>query len=446
MDESLYAVLEELLQPIYAAKKSSQAAFQKLNRAFGEKMRMLLTQSGLPVPTLGGDPEECLHRMLAIAPAAGWLRPGEKLDAAPEQRPVRRRNRDALSTTLWFDRPRNVVATQAIFGTEGEYGYNPTVSPKRYPTEAKANDAWAKLLKKYRVAGAGDPVVPERVKPTTRAVTETERVLKQKLWAHPDDERVLQVLADLWVEQGEPRGEFVQLSLLPNPTAEQRLRRAAMVKKLNGKLIGPAREALTWWSFGPNGLIAEANTDAERFVKWRDDVCALNPLLRLTISTRDARAVEQMAKASLGGIHFLELETQLDDAKLRTLAPSLAEVKNLSLTLSGRAERAFTPAGLAAVGDRLKSLEYLGLHELITSEGVGVAPLQAYLEVIVGHRGFQQLKVINVPRAKPAQLKLLETRLPKLVQAIAVLPYEGGAPSTAEHLTRLKRGLRLKEA
>lgn len=75
-----------------------------------------------------------------------------------------------------------------------------------------------------------------------------------------------------------------------------------------------------------------------------------------------------------------------------------------------------------------------------------MAPLQAYLEVIVGHRGFQQLKVINVPRAKPAPRFYGSSEIGLSVAkvfAVAERPIQRpmqAQPARREHAVRGSRG------
>lgn len=85
-------------------------------------------------------------------------------------------------------------------------------------------------------------------------------------WSKPQDAATLRVLADLWAEKGELRGEFVQLSLLPQRTPAQEKRLSQLLRD-GGKLIGPARPYLREWRFGANGVVDTARCEADKLVE-----------------------------------------------------------------------------------------------------------------------------------------------------------------------------------
>jgi len=88
--------------------------------------------------------------------------------------------------------------------------------------------------------------------------------LFEQHWQHPDDKAVLRVWADALAERGDPRGEFIQLCLIEHPTDAQREARVALQKKAGGKLVGPARELLREWRFGPDGLVEAVRAEADK--------------------------------------------------------------------------------------------------------------------------------------------------------------------------------------
>jgi hypothetical protein len=77
---------------------------------------------------------------------------------------------------------------------------------------------------------------PEPVRP---AWSSQERALLDAVYANPRDDGPRRVLVDLWLEQGDVRGEFGALSFAPPASLEARARRAALEAAHGRRWLGP---------------------------------------------------------------------------------------------------------------------------------------------------------------------------------------------------------------
>jgi hypothetical protein len=271
----------------------------------------------------------------------------------------------------------------------------------------------------------------------------------QQLQAHwfqnPNDASALAILADLWVEQGDPRGEFVQLALLSNPTEEQLARKASLEKKQAGKLVGPARPHLREWSFGANGIVERARCEADKLIEGIGEIGQLNPFLALCVtSLKKVSTAKALATISLAPIYHVAFTpniigslggSNLTDKTLSTIGPAFRGVKNISLMARGFQDGCFSPAGLAHFAMHLQGVEFFGLDYYTTaSEGKhALAPLDEYVEVISKHAAFQMLKAVHIFGAQRAQL----ARLPN-VKSIVVDQDVYKMPVTHAQMNALK--------
>lgn len=184
--------------------------------------------------------------------------------------------------------------------------------------------------------------------------------LFEKYWQNPDDSNSLSVWADLLAEHGDVRAEFVQLSLLPDPTDAQIERRAAIEKKEAGRLVGPARPYLRNWLFGHTGLVESATCEADQLIAGFDAIVALHPRLSLVVTSlrkKTLPTIAQLIKLPLARIWYLRLEANgLTDKALAALAPGLQGVKHLSLDGND-----VTGDGLTALAAHAAELEFLAL-------------------------------------------------------------------------------------
>jgi len=230
-------------------------------------------------------------------------------------------------------------------------------------------------------------------------------------WKNPKDDAALRVWADALIERGDPRGEYIQLCLVANPTAEQTAKRATLVKKAGGKLVGPAREYLREWSFGPNGLVDRARCEDGMLASGIDVIGALNPRLCLTVtSLKKKPIVAALGAVSLERIHYIDFcqnvmgshgGTNISDKNLATLAPALAKVRHLALSCRGYADECFTANGLRTLGDKLQAIELLSISYHRSGEGPyedrdrpRLPLFSEYADVITTSAGFHTLKVL----------------------------------------------------
>lgn len=235
-----------------------------------------------------------------------------------------------------------------------------------------------------------------------------------QFWERPDDPSAVQVWADALVEEGDVRGEFLQLSTLSQPTPAQTARLETMHKQLGGKLVGPARPFLRSWRFGAFGLVESIVTEAKLFVPGFEAIAQLHPRLSATVTAlRTKPLIAEMAKLPLARIHYLLLEwTGLTDDTLRVLAPALEGVKNLSLAFND-----LTAEGLAALAPLASSLESLALGTSLKQRDRGDPIVAGWVEVLTSLPGFAGLRSVTMynyqSRPPDAQLERLRA-MPKM--------------------------------
>lgn len=199
---------------------------------------------------------------------------------------------------------------------------------------------------------------------TPKAVTQPlpadEARFRDAFWANPDDRHALRVWADALAERGDLRGEYLQLCLADPQTDEQYAAARALEKKHASQLVGPARPFLRTYSFGNDGLVQYATTEAPRVVEGFELIAALNPRLRLGITslrTKTMPIIAELVKHPLRKIHHLDFSANgLSDKACISLAPGLVGVRSLDLSTND-----LTGEGLAAMAPSLAELEALGV-------------------------------------------------------------------------------------
>jgi len=269
--------------------------------------------------------------------------------------------------------------------------------------------------------------------------------LFEQYWQNPDDKDVLRVWADALAEQGDPRGELVHLSLIAQPTDEQREARVALLKKAGGKLVGPAREFLREWSFGSDGLVEAARAEADKVAAGIEAIGRVHPHLVLTItSLKKKPVIEAFSKISLERIYFVDFTsitgshggTPLSTRTLAAIAPALARVRHLALSCRGYADDCFTPEGLLALGEACRALEVLAIDYYQAGAGPyedparpRLPPAEEYARVIAESPGFAGLKALHLADVTPASLG----------PRAKIKLNRGPRPSRARELEALKR-------
>lgn len=214
-----------------------------------------------------------------------------------------------------------------------------------------------------------------------------------RFWENPDDLDALRVWADALVEQGDVRGEFLQLATLEHSSQEQQARQAALQKKLGGQLVGPARPFLRSWQFGAFGLVQSIVTEAKLFVPGFELVAQLHPRLTASVTAlRKKPLIEQFAALPLERIHYLIIDwTGLTDDGLRAIAPALEGVKNLSLAFND-----VTRAGLDALAVHATSLESLALGTSLNQREQGDTIGIGWIDSLTSHPGFSNLRSVTL--------------------------------------------------
>jgi hypothetical protein len=242
--------------------------------------------------------------------------------------------------------------------------------------------------------------------------------LMAALWTDPSDTAALRVLADAWAEAGDPRGEWVQLSLVASPTAEQLARKKTLLGKYGGALVGPARPFLREWDFGQHGLVARARCEADMLAAGIAAVEQLNPELWLTVTSLKKRAtIEAVSKVSFAKLYFVAFTmgiigsnggSNLTDKALVGIAPAFRGVRRIALQARGFRPDCFEPEALRTFADALEDVAFFAL-DFYTEAGRAKQPLpslERYLAVLQGHKAFKRAKVVvgygNIPKTQEA--------------------------------------------
>lgn len=272
-----------------------------------------------------------------------------------------------------------------------------------------------------KAAPAPKKVAPTKAAPTKAAPTKAAPSTPARsagkpasgveaLWAaycaNPDDKSLLAVYADALEQAGDPRGKFINLSLLPSRTPEQEAAREALIKKNKGDLIGPAKTVVREVYFGNDGLVSHARCEADKVIAGIDLLRTLNPRLVLTItSLKTDKLAKEFGAISLAGIYFVDFGwlisshggCRIVDKHLAMMAPAFTETENLQFSIN-MADNSITPAGLAAFAPYAKKLRFLAADYY---PGGTCAKPAEYAPAL---RAFPALKAVEWPLMQPADL------------------------------------------
>jgi uncharacterized protein (TIGR02996 family) len=190
--------------------------------------------------------------------------------------------------------------------------------------------------------------------------------LLEEIWRRPEDRQLLAVYADWLAGQGETaRAEYIQLSLLDDPTAAQEKRRGALLKKHRGAWLGAARPFVWTWEESEEtpGFVARCQCAMAKLTAGFEQVRALGPRLLVSVTEpkakREVRALAERPIGTLYGLALYEADAQwITDELLSTLAPRLPGLKQLVLHAG---EARATEAGWASLLPHLAGLEHLEL-------------------------------------------------------------------------------------
>ncbi|MDQ3341616.1 MAG: hypothetical protein M4D80_41220 [Myxococcota bacterium] len=242
-----------------------------------------------------------------------------------------------------------------------------------------------------------------------RAVRKRPRAhdeLFAQYWDHPDTD-TLRIWADALIVRGDLRGEYIQMCLVENESAEQRANRVAFEKKHHTKLAVPAREFLREFVLGTNGLVERARCEADLLAAGLHEIEQLNPHFMVSVTSADAKG-DALAHCSLERIYHVSFAygmlgsqggCNMKDATLVKIAPALRRVRNLSLQCTSYVNKCFTPAALRVLGETVESLEHLTFMYFDAARQFdptrrGLAPIEEYAEVIATAPGFKSLQVV----------------------------------------------------
>ena len=225
-------------------------------------------------------------------------------------------------------------------------------------------------------------------------------------WQKPDDKALLRVYADALEQAGDPRGKFIQLSMLEARTPAQEAARAALQKTTKGALIGPAKDFVREVYFGPDGLVSNVRTEADKVIAGIAELGRLNPRLILTItSMKTEKLAKEFGKISLADIYFVDFGwltsshggCRITDKLLAAMTPAFTGVRHLQLSIS-MADNSVTPAGLRAFAPHAKQLRFIAGDHYI---GGTCAPPAVYAAAL---REFPALEAVEWPEMPASEL------------------------------------------
>ena len=226
------------------------------------------------------------------------------------------------------------------------------------------------------------------------------------LWRSPTDPQALSVFADWLQEEGqETRAEFIQLSVLPKPTALQQKKKEQLLKKHRGAWLGAARKVVSSWedSVRTPGFVARATVPPEKLVEHFELVRMLGPELVVTLTAVKTRLLtKKLAELPLGSLFGLELRSAaqpkhanadwLDDIAIELLAPALKGLRSLSMSPEYQ---------LSREGFTAKSLEVLAPVVGSTLESLTLGQSKVSLLGPLTPQNFPALKALAFPGAEP---------------------------------------------
>ncbi|MFT3697849.1 MAG: hypothetical protein QM831_32210 [Kofleriaceae bacterium] len=340
-------------------------------KALLEEAHSLLAAAGLTFTGTATDRKKLYYEVGLQCPESHWLFVGQTVSENVDKHVI---EKAGTTMRLFYDREHLAVVEQFVTKDEAQ-------SNTKWLTLRQAEQEWRQLTKKYNVDGKPTPK-----KTKVAAVTDEAQLLAA--WFAKQDDATLSVLADVWTENGDPRGEFVHLSLADKPTE-------AFVKKHGGKLVGPARPYLRDWHFGANGIVDYAETEVGNVIKGIDQLTRINPKLCLTITAlKTQKIAAELAKVSLAPLYYAGTTMGLggggcmmNDKILIAAAPAWRGVKRFSLSTRGVTGKNLSPAALQKFLDQLApGVEYVLFdHWTRADEPNALPPVKAYTDVLRKH-------------------------------------------------------------
>ncbi len=262
------------------------------------------------------------------------------------------------------------------------------------------------------------------------------RRVRETYFRDPSNLDALRVWADALIEAQEPRGELIQLSLLPKRTPAQQ-KRLEQLQKLWGKLVGPARPYLRRFDFDEHGLVRGAVTEAPQLVAGFELISQLNPRLWVGVTSLKKKAShEPFSKLPLRRFSFVSLvANKLDDAGLKRIAPAFEGLLRLDLTYNN-----ITGAGLRAIADRLSALQYLALNQAwwVPTPGQPAPDLSqianGWVDALCDEPALRNLRVVCLGAAQPDAAHLARLKAMKGLKVV----FTASAPNDLKEVEALE--------
>ena len=166
----------------------------------------------------------------------------------------------------------------------------------------------------------------------------------EEILDHPHDDGPRMIYADWLVEQGDPRGEFIQLQCLreslpkDDPQSRKlRTRELELLREHEDTWLGPVRDLAEKWEFR-RGFVSAVRLSTQKFLKTAGKLVRLAPIDDLTLRVGGSRVKKLAACPQLGQIRALTLKKlRLEDGGMEILAasPHLSQIRALALQNAG---------------------------------------------------------------------------------------------------------------
>lgn len=146
-----------------------------------------------------------------------------------------------------------------------------------------------------------------------------EATLIRQIVDAPDDRALREVLADLWLERDDPRGELARLALHPVPDGASRI---AALERAHGAQIARnvATHATAFELRG--GFVDSVTLTAKRFARHGAAMFRSEPIRQLVISPLDADAISTLAASEhVALVRALRFESKVQTYRTLDLRP-----------------------------------------------------------------------------------------------------------------------------
>jgi uncharacterized protein (TIGR02996 family) len=195
-----------------------------------------------------------------------------------------------------------------VLVTFGRIGSKGQTKLKEFPDEAAAQKECGKLVKEKLAKGYEETTPPQA--PATAAVPPLRAALEAALVENPDDLAAHSAYADYLMEQGDPRGEFIQVQLALEDEKLPRPKRARLEQRERELLD---RHGKAWLGGLANGLTGEETRRHAR--GWLDTLCFKTLSAPAAVALARAPEARLLRHLAFDTTDF-DLEEDADSAKL----------------------------------------------------------------------------------------------------------------------------------